>query len=99
LSHTKKGLTSITVGFNEALNSVSASNQGLYRVFAAVKKHKKTVYTKKVAIRSVLYNSNTHSVTINLANPHKGAVQVMVEGGILATNGTSSGSPFVTVVK
>ena len=34
----RKGLTSFIVVFNEPLDSASASNQGLYHVFAAVKK-------------------------------------------------------------
>src|SRR5208337_2700027 len=67
----KKGLTSFTVRYNEPLSSSSASSSRLYHVFAAVtkivKKHKETLFTKALAIRSVSLNSTSSTVTINLA--------------------------------
>ena len=94
----KKGLTSFTVSYNEPLSSSSASNSGLYQVFAAVtkivKKHEETRFTKALAIRSVSPNSTSSTVTINLAKPFKGRVQVMVQGNITAGNGASNSVRF-----
>ena len=94
----KKGLTSFTVSYNEPLSSSSASSSGLYQVFAAVtkivKKHKETLFTKALAIRSVSPNSTSSTVTINLAKPFKGRVQVMVQGNITAGNGASNSVRF-----
>ena len=50
-------------------------------MLGAVKKHKKTVYTKGVAIKGISFDGNTH-VTINFAKPYKGAVKLTVLGGI-----------------
>jgi len=95
----KKGLTSITIAFDETLNPGSAENMGFYSdVLGAVKKHRKTVYTKGVPIRGVTYDGIAQTVTITLAKPYKGAVQVMVLAGIVGTNGTSSSGAFSTVV-
>ena len=94
----KKGLTSFTVSYNEPLSSSSASSSGLYQVFAAVtkivKKHKETLFTKALAIRSVSPNSTSSTVTIKLAKPFKGRVQVMVQGNITAGNGASNSVRF-----
>jgi hypothetical protein len=97
LVHSKKGLTSITIGFNEALNATSAEALVLYRVRGPVKKHKKTVYSKPVKIKGISFDGNTR-VTINLAKPHKGAVQVTVLPGIVAANGAVGNSSFSAVV-
>jgi titin len=98
LSHSKKGLTSVTIGFNEALNGGSAASAGLYRIFGAVKKHKKTVYTKLVRIKGITFDGNSR-VTINLAKPYKGVVQVTVLAGVVAANGTSSSTSFSAIVR
>ena len=81
-----------------ATGSSAASNSGLYEVFAAVtkivKKHKETLFTKALAIRSVSLNSTSSTVTINLAKPFKGRVEVMVQGNITAGNGASNSVRF-----
>lgn len=97
MSQTKKGLTAITNGFDEGMNSGSVGNRALYTVLGAVKKHKKTVYTKGVEIKDVTFDGNTH-VTIKLAKPYKGAVKLTVAGGILSANGASSDVDFSAVV-
>jgi uncharacterized delta-60 repeat protein len=97
VTQTKKGLTSITVGFDEAMDSGSVDNRNLYHVFGAMKKHRKTVYSKSVAIKGIGFDGNSH-VTIDLAKPYKGAVMVTVLGGILAANGASSIGDFSAVV-
>jgi hypothetical protein len=98
VGHSKKGLTSITIGFNEALDQSSVVNPSLYSVLGAVTKRKKTVYSKAVGIQSISLNGNS-KVTINLAKPFKGAVQVTVQAGIAATNGTKSSGRFIAVTR
>jgi len=93
---TKKGLTAITVVFDEALDSVSAENPALYSVLGSVKKHRKTVYGKGVGIKGVTFDGNTR-VTINLARPYKGAVKATVLGRILAADGASNDIDFSAV--
>ena len=58
------------------------------------KKHIETLFTKALAIRSVSPNSTGNTVTINLAKPFKGRVEVMVQGSITAGNGASNSVRF-----
>ena len=95
----KKGITGVSVAFNEPLNPASADNLTLYHVFKGVKKKKKTVYTKVLEIRQVSFNSSSDTVTINLAKPYKGAVEVTVDGAIEALDGTASDIDFSTILK
>ena len=101
VSQSKKG-TSYTITFAAPLNPQSANNPGLYRVFEGVKKvvkkHKETVYTKALKIKSVVYNAGPHSVTITLAKSFKSAVQVTIEPGLEAAAGASSSAPITRVV-
>jgi hypothetical protein len=87
------------VSFDQTLDSGSASNPGLYSVDAPVKKRGKTTYNKGVAVRGVDYNVNTQVVTITLAKPYKGVLQVTVQGGVLAANGASSTGVFTQLVR
>ena len=97
VSQTRKGLTAITVAFDEGLDSGSVNNTALYNVLGAVKKHRKTVYSKRVGIKGIGFDGNTR-VTINFAKPYKGAVKLIVAGGILAADGASSDVDFSAVV-
>ena len=72
-------------------------DRALYNVFGAVKKHKKTVYTKGVGIKGITIDGNTH-VTINFAKPYKGAVKLTVLRGILAADGALSSGEFSAIV-
>ena len=69
-------------------------NAGLYHVFKGVtkvvKKHRITVFTKALAIKSVSPNSGATMVTITLAKPFKGTVEVQVQGTVTAANGVSN---------
>jgi hypothetical protein len=97
--HSKKGLTSIIVAFNEALDPGSADNVNLYSIQGGVRKRKTTVYSKPVTIRNVSYDGKDHTVAINLDKPYKGTVRVTVHSGILAASGAPSSSDFSAVVK
>ena len=99
----RKGLTSFTVSYNEPLSASSASNSALYHVFAAVtkivKKHKQTLFTKALSIGGVSPSSSDNTVTINLAKPLKGTVQVTVQGTITAANGALSSVNTSMIIK
>ena len=71
MSQFKKG-TAYTITFAAPLNAQSANDLGLYRLFQGVKKHRQTVFTKALKIKSVVYNPGSHSETITLAKPSQG---------------------------
>jgi hypothetical protein len=60
---------------------------------------KKTVYTKAIKLRQVGYNSPSDTVTVELAKPHKGAVEVTVDGAIEALDGATTTIHSLTFIK
>ena len=92
-------MTSVTVGFDEALDVGSATSPGHYTLDAAVKKRGKTSFTKPIAIGAIRYSDGDHSVMLILAKPFKGAVQLTVQAGILAAGGPASQVAFVQIVR
>jgi hypothetical protein len=98
VSHSKKKLVSITVGFNEALVSSSALDPSAYQVLAGVKKLRKTVYTKPLKIGGIMYNSGANTVTLMLAKPQKGVVQLRVQGVMMSSNSASGNVAYTAVV-
>ncbi len=96
-SRTKKGLTAITIGFDEALDPGSVGNPALYSALGAAKKHGKVVYSKVVRIKGITFDGNAR-VTIQFAKPYKGAVRATVVGRILAADGASSDINYSAVV-
>jgi hypothetical protein len=62
-----------------------------------VKKKSKPLFIKREAIR-VTFDGNA-KVTLTLARPHKGAVEVTVHGGIAASNGATSGGDVSMLVQ
>ena len=99
VDHSKKRGTSIVITFDEPLNPSSATNQALYLVLAPVRKHRKTVFSKGLKMRSVGYEPNAHSVTITLAKPSKGPIQVLIQSGLEAADGVSTRASFTMVVR
>ena len=95
-AQSRKGITAITVLFDESMNSGSATSLANYQVFGAVKKKRRTVYTKFVGIRRVSYGNN--AVTITLSKAYKGAALVIADAGILGADGESTSSPFAMTV-
>jgi hypothetical protein len=98
-TQSRKGITTISVGFNQPANPASATNPGLYHAFRGVKKKGKTVYTKPLKIGTISYNSQTNSVTIKLARPYKGKLELAVDGAIEALDGSISDVDFSTLIK
>jgi hypothetical protein len=94
-AQSRKGLSMITVSFSEPMNAASAGNRGLYSVLGAVIKHRRPSYTRFVPIGAVAYNPANNTASITLAKPYKGPVQVTVQTGVQAANGTATASPRV----
>jgi predicted outer membrane repeat protein len=98
VTHSKKGINQIIIGFSEDLISSSATNGSFFSLASGVKKRHKLVFSKRVKIEGLSYDSTARRVAIRLAKPFKGRVQVTVHGGIMATNGLSSHGDFTAVV-
>jgi hypothetical protein len=96
-SKSKKGLTAITVTFDEAVASASATNPGTYTLLGGVKKKRKLLFSKGLAMRRVDFDGDAR-VTISLAKPFKGPVQVTVHGGVVARSGATSQGDVAKVV-
>jgi hypothetical protein len=90
--------TSYTLTFAAPLNSTSANNPGLYRVLQGVTKRKRKVYTKPLKIKSVGCSPGSSTVTIMLAKPYTGNVEVVIEPGLEGADGATSGSAITEIV-
>jgi hypothetical protein len=99
VAHSKKGIAQIIIGFSEDLIPGSATNRRFFSIASGVKKRHKLVFSKRVKIGGVTYDGTAHRVTLKLAKPHKGRVQVTVRAGLVAADGMSSASDFTAVVK
>lgn len=97
MHHSKKIPASITLTMNEPLNPASGTSTALYRVLAAVKKHGKTVFGKAIKIKSISYAAGTETVTINLAKSQKGAMEVMIQPGLVAANGEATSAALTQI--
>ncbi len=87
--------TTFTLKFAAPLDSATADNRHLYRVKASVTiplgKHGEIVYyVKTLKIRSVVYDTALDSVTVALARPYRGAVEVRIKPGLEAADGAST---------
>ncbi len=93
IGQSKKG-TAFTFTFTAPLNQTSANNAALYKVLQGVtkvvKKHKQTLFTKALKIKSVVYSPSLQSVTITLAKSYKGPAQVTIEAGLETADGTTT---------
>jgi hypothetical protein len=87
VTHSRKGLTNITVAFDEALNPVFANNSHLYAALGGVRKRGTIQFIKRLTIAGVTYNDSNHTVNVKLLKPYKGRVQLTVHGGVVAANG------------
>jgi hypothetical protein len=68
-------------------------------VFAPVKRHKKTVFIKPLKIRSVSVAPDASTVTVDLARPYKGKVEVVAKGIVEAADGAWSAISLSVIVK
>jgi hypothetical protein len=94
----RKGLTGFIAVFSEPLELGSASNPGLYHVFAPVRKRGMRAFTRALAIKSIRPGNAGATAAVNLARAARGNVEVTVQGVIAAANGTSSTIDYSTIV-
>ena len=94
-------LTGFIVLYNEPLDPGSATDSGLYHVFAGttkrVKKRKDIVFIEPLAIKKRVESSGD-MVTVSLVKPYKGTVKVTVHGFVAALNGPSSFLNYLTFI-
>ena len=93
VAHSRAGTTEIVLSFNEALDPRTTEKLGFYHLAAGVKTRHTHVFSKGLKIARVFYDGSTHQVTLKLAKPRKGAVQLTVRPGIVAADGISSSMP------
>jgi hypothetical protein len=98
VQHSTKGLAAIIVTFDQSLSSGSATNPKFYLLLGGLKKRSRTLFTRSLALGRVSLEGNA-KVTLTLAKPFKGPVQVTVHGGIEASTGASSSGDVSQVVK
>ena len=98
VTHSMRGIIGITLVFSEDMIPRSATNRRFFSIASGVKKRHKLVFSKRVKIGGVSYDGTAREVTIRLAEPVMGMLQVRVRGGIMATNELSSRGEFTTVV-
>jgi hypothetical protein len=99
VTHSRKEIMSITLRFPEALNPSTAGTRSSYHLTTAVRRrHQIVSLSRGVKIRRVAYDINAHQVTLKLARPHRGPVQVTVSGVIVSADGASSNGGFTAVV-
>jgi hypothetical protein len=98
VAHSRAGTTEIVLSFNEALDPRPTGKLGFYHLAAGVKTRRTLVFSKGLKIARVLYDGSTHQVTLKLALPQKGPVQVTVRPGIVAADGISSFNAFTAVI-
>jgi hypothetical protein len=98
IANSRGAITSILLGFDEALNPSSASKGRLYGLAAGVERRQTIVFSKGVKIARVSYDRTAHAVRLKLAVPQKRPVQVTVHAGLVAADKMSSFSDFRAVV-
>jgi hypothetical protein len=98
VAHPGAAITSILVGFDEALDPASARKRGFYGLASGVERGQTIVFSQKVKVARVSYDRAAHAVRLKLAVPQRGPVQVTVRAGLVAADGMSSSSDFTAVV-
>ena len=58
----------------------------------------RTCSAKGVTIKGTTYNPTSHTVTLNLAKPYKGPVQVTVDRGVPSADGVPTTADVTDVV-
>ena len=94
----RRGLTTIVIAFDQALDPSSASDPGRYAALGAVTRRRRTTYARPVRLGVVSYTAGARMVTVRLARPYRGAVQVTVRAGLLGAAGVATSTEYITVL-
>lgn len=100
--HTRLGVTSIGVAFDEPLDPASACDPGRYSVEAIgtrrVCGHDLTVH-RGLQIKCATYDSSACTTRIYLARPHDGPLKVVVSPGMAGADGAVSQQAYWRVIR
>ncbi len=94
LVHSRRGITSIRLHLDEALDPATAGKRRFYSVDAAVT----TGSRNAVKIGRVRYNRRKDTVSLELAGPRKGPLIVTVGSGVLQAGAKSDSIAFTAVI-
>ena len=97
-TNSRQEITSIRLGFDEAMHPGTAERVGFYSLTSGVERGHQFVVSKVVKIAGVSYDATAHTVTLGLARPQKRTIRVTVRAGLVAADGMSSFSDFTAVV-
>jgi hypothetical protein len=97
--HTSGKVSGFTIVFNEPLEVASADSARLYQVKPGTRKGTRVVYGNPVTIKPPSYKAGATSVTIRLAKPVAGPIEVIVLSGIIGADGIASkqSKPFQSI--
>ncbi len=90
VSHARTGIRSIQIQFSEPLSPRWAIHPHLYDVLAMrTRSVHRQKYTRdaRLPIRKIVVNGQADRVTIELARPYRGEVEIIVHPGIVAARG------------
>lgn len=93
-----KGVTSIALAVDAPLDVGTIKSTHLYHLLGAVQENGQPVFRKKLEIRSVSASARNHTVTIALARPYQGMIEVTVQGRVKRPHGSSGVGPFSIIV-
>jgi streptogramin lyase len=99
VTNSRKAITSILLGFDEALDPGAAERVGFYSLTSGVERGHQFVFSKGVKIARVSYDATARTVALELARPQKRTIRVTVrDGGLLAADGLASSGDSTAVV-
>jgi hypothetical protein len=97
--HTSGKVSGFTIVFNEALEVAAADSVRFYQVKPGTRKGTRVVYGNPVTIKAPVYKAGSTKVTIRLAKPVTGPIEVIVLSGIVGADGVAStqSKPFPNI--
>jgi sugar lactone lactonase YvrE len=98
VTNSRRVITSILLGFDEALDPGAAERVGFYSLTSGVERGHQFVFSKGVKIARVSYDATARIVALELAGPQKRTIRVKVRAGLVAADGMSSFRDFTAVV-
>ena len=99
VAHSGRAIRSIVLGFNEPLDPSTAASRSSYSLAVERQKRHTLVFAKRVKIGRVSYDSATNTVSLKLATPQKGPLQVTVPAGVIAAGEMFDLRDFTAVVE
>jgi streptogramin lyase len=92
---TRRGLTGIIVAFDQPLDPSSAANLGLFVARGGVPRRHRTTYVQRLQVR-VSYKQGAISLTVMLARPYRGPVQLTIGAGLRGATEVATTAPITS---